>query len=89
MSWKSRQTIHKTVCNYITINCTDDLYDILPEVTHIMKYEVTKYRIYAFNFGPYSHLLWLRIMILGILLTLDINKVNIYILKVCMDTGNM
>ncbi len=50
----------KTVYKYIAINCSDDTYDILPNVTHIMKCEVTECRMGAFNFGPDSHLLWLR-----------------------------
>ena len=47
----------KTVSKYVTSNYSDDIYDILPKVRNIMKYEVTEWWRGDFNFGPDSHLL--------------------------------
>ena len=58
---------------YWHINYSDDIYKILPKVTHIMKYEVTEFRT-GFSCG----VVW--IVIFGVLLTyFDGNKVKRYI----------
>ena len=57
---------NKTANNYVTINYSDDIHDLLPTVTHVMKYEGTECRRGDFHFGPDYHLLCLRLMILGI-----------------------
>ena len=51
------------------MNYSDDIYGILPKVRNMLKYEVTECRRGDFHFGPHSHLLWPRLVILGILLT--------------------
>ena len=44
-------------------------YDILPKVRNMTKYEVTDYRRGGFHFGKDSHLVWPRLVVLCILLT--------------------
>ena len=58
-----------TANNYVTINYIDVIYDLLPKVTHVMKYEGTECRRGDFQFGPDSHLLCFRLVIFGIQLT--------------------
>ena len=44
----------------------------------MMKYEVTEGRRGDFHVGPDSHLVWLRLVVFGVLLTFESNKVNIF-----------
>ena len=69
----SDNKIPKTATNYVTINYSDDIYDLLAKVTHV-KYEGTECRRGDFHFGPDSHLLCLRLVILGLQLTLCVQQ---------------
>ena len=52
-----------TVYDYVTINYSDAIIDILPKARNMIKYEVNECRWGDFHFGPDSHLLYNRLVI--------------------------